>query len=171
MKRILLAFAVLVLGSLPRQAVPQQTHQHPPSAVIDGSVHPELIPDLTAYRLWFVTVSHGPNATGAELKHQAAQLSRTLLNADDQTIVIGILTSFKTQYLSLINSYNKVATVAWAKGESPNAADFKLQRDQIVQSTYNSLKTSLSASGWATLDAHVKAEKRFMRLSQGEVAQ
>ncbi|HMG84319.1 MAG TPA: hypothetical protein VK574_01170 [Terracidiphilus sp.] len=149
----------------------QQAHQNPQSPVIDGSVHPELIPDLTAYRLWFVSVSRGPISTDAEMKHQAAQLNRALLGAQDQKIVIGILATFKTQYLSLIASYNAEATAAWAKGGSPNAADFMLQRDQIVQSTYDALKANLSASGWALLDAHLNAEKHFMRLSQREDGQ
>jgi hypothetical protein len=45
------AFMVLAMCSLAGSAMSQQAHQHPQSPVIDGSVHPELIPDLTAYRL------------------------------------------------------------------------------------------------------------------------
>jgi hypothetical protein len=84
------AFMVLAMCSLAGPAMSQQAHQHPQSPVIDGSVHPELIPDLTAYRLWFVSVSRGPNSTDAEMKHQAAQLNRALLGAQDQKIVIGL---------------------------------------------------------------------------------
>ena len=82
------AYAALVFGT---GAVSQQVHQHE-AHVIDGALNPELIPDLTAYRLWFISVSRGPNPSDAEVQRQSVQLNKTRLLTDDQKVLIGVLT-------------------------------------------------------------------------------
>jgi hypothetical protein len=155
------------------QALPQQaqtTHQHPQPAIIDGSAHPELISDLTAYRLWLVSVSRGPSPTALEATHQQAQIDKVGVRDADRKTLISTLTTFNIQYQNLIKSFNTEAKAAWATGESPDTAAFLLQRDQIVQSTIDELKTHLGGSGWANLTAHVNREKAHMRINM-EVAQ
>jgi hypothetical protein len=133
-------------------------------------VHPELIPDLTAYRLWFVSVSRGIDPTTDEVRHQSAQIDRVGIGDVDRKALISILTTFTLQYQALIQSFNAEATDAWAKGEAPNVAAFQLQRDQLIQSIHDALKANLSAGAWAALDAHVKGEKSSMKIS-AEVTQ
>jgi hypothetical protein len=129
------------------------------------AVNPELIPDLTAYRLWFVSVSRGPNPSDAEVQRQSVQLNKTRLVTDDQKVLIGVLTTFKIQYQSLIQSFNEEATSAWSMHENPNFEAFVLQRDLLVQSTRDSLKGKLSPGGLMLLDVHVQSEKRHMHVS------
>ena len=42
--------------------------------MIDGAVHPELIPDIAAYRLYLLAVARSATPTEQERRHQAAQL-------------------------------------------------------------------------------------------------
>jgi hypothetical protein len=53
-------------------------HQHDAVApvVIDGAVHPELIPDSAAYRLYFLALSTGSNPSDEERKQKQKQLRR-----------------------------------------------------------------------------------------------
>jgi hypothetical protein len=148
-------------------ALSQQAHQHPQPAMVDGSVHPELIPDLTAYRLWLVSVSRGSNPTENEVKHQSAQIARVRIGDEDRKTLISTLTTFRLQYQNLIQSFNAEATAAWAKGDAPNVAAFQLRRDQLVQSIHDALKANLSANAWETLDGHIKGEKSQMKISAG----
>ncbi len=144
-------------------------HHHAQASVIDGATHPELIPDLTAYRLYFVTVSKPPDATNDETKHQAAQLAKIGLKEADRKTLIVILSTFNAQYRSLVKAYNEEATAA--NGEGADIGSFQLQRDQIVQSTHDTLKARLSAGGWALLDSHVQGEKKNMTLGVKEAGQ
>lgn len=170
---------VLLLASLcglsPTRALSAQSdpasHHHPESGLIDGAVHPELIPDLTAYRLYFVAVSRPPAPSDNEIKHQAAQLSKIGLQDTDRGIVIDILASFNSRYHDLIKDYNEVATAAWNRGEHPDAASLSAERDRLVQSTCDGLKAALSPDGWTRLDSHVKSEKQKMKISAREAGQ
>jgi hypothetical protein len=154
---------LLWAGAANAQQMQQMNHQQ--SAVIDGAVHPELISDLTAYRLWFLAVGRGPNPTAAEVKHQAAQLKRTLLSAEDQQALIPVLTTLKVQYQSLIQTFNEGAKAALAQNENPDYAALVLQRDQLVQTTRDSLGGLLTPTGLALLDAHIQSEKKHMHTS------
>jgi hypothetical protein len=49
-------FAFGTLAQTPQ--TPQ--HQHSDANVIDGAIHPELIPDTVAYRLYLIAVSENP---------------------------------------------------------------------------------------------------------------
>ena len=144
------------------------THNHQQSKVIDGSVNPELIPDLTAYRLYLLTVSRPTNPTDQEKKHQTAQLARIGLTESEKQSMISILASFHDQYQKMVASFNVEASAAWSRGEHTNATLFKQQRDQLVENTRGTLKSVLSADGWNKLDAHVHAQKKGMRISVKE---
>jgi hypothetical protein len=119
---------------------------------------------------WLVSVSRGPSPTALEATHQQAQIDKVGVRDADRKTLISTLTTFNIQYQNLIKSFNTEAKAAWATGESPDTAAFLLQRDQIVQSTIDELKTHLGGSGWANLTAHVNREKAHMRINM-EVAQ
>jgi len=165
---IFILLAILLIVHPAKAQAPTAQHHHPQGMVIDGAVNPELIPDSTAYRLWFVTVSRPANATEGETKHQAAQLGKIGLNSADLSALIPVLGAFNSQYRGLFQSYNEEATAAWKRGESPDVASLRIQRDQIVQSIRDTLRSRLSADGYARLDAYVKAEKKTMRISEKE---
>ena len=57
-------------------ALTRSGHQHNPTeGIIDGAVHPELIPDSEAYRLYFLVVSEPRNAVAEDRNRQLAHLA------------------------------------------------------------------------------------------------
>jgi hypothetical protein len=72
------------------------THESSPGSIIDGSVHPELIPDSTAHRLYFIVVSELPNPTPEQRNRQIAHLRRIGLQNSDIERMIPALENFKT---------------------------------------------------------------------------
>ncbi len=87
-----------------------------------------------------------------------------LRDADEQTLV-GILADFNSQYQTLIQNYNAVATAQIARGERPDVAGMRQQRDQLVQSTHDRILATLPADSWALVDSHVQNEKKRMKIS------
>jgi len=128
------------------------------SEVIDGSVHPELIPDATAYRLWFIASSEFPNATPAEQMRQKAHLGRAGLSDTDIQAAAGVLASFKVQYSQLIAHYNE--------SDTKDLGALIHNREGLVQATRDSLRVVLTPEGMAKIDAHVQREKRLMKVAK-----
>ena len=136
------------------------------TSVIDGAVHPELIPDVTAYRMWLMVVSRSPNSTNDQSKLQHLQLAGAGLQDADESTLVAILADFNVQYNALIQSYNAAATAAGSGGQ-PDVAALTLQRDTLVQSTHDRIKVALAADAWARVDALVQNEKRHMKIGVG----
>jgi|SRR5271157_4804905 len=171
----MLTFLALLSMVYPAQAQSvvstSSAHEHPQANIIDGAAHPELIPDLTAYRLYLVMVSKQSNPTDDQKKRQEAQLRKIGLQEADRKTLAVQLSNFYSEYQNLIQTFNQKATVAWARGERPDIESLRLQRDQLVQSTRDALKAALTANGWALLDAHVQNEKKHMKIRVKEEAQ
>jgi hypothetical protein len=169
----LVLLAVLSVSSTTVLAQAQNVvvHQHAPANLIDGRVHPELIPDLTAYRLVLIAISKPPDPTNDQIKHQQAQLSKIGLQELDERGLISILANFNAEYRNLIRTWNEQATAANARGQRADLNYFRLERDQLVQSTHDAIKSNLSANGWARFDAYVQHEKTHMKVSAREVKQ
>lgn len=166
---LVLAFAVGTWAQAP-------PHQHPqldPSqiTIVDGSKNPELIPDSTAYRLYLVSVSELPNATAESRARQNSHLRLIGLGDGDLQTLVTILAEFKSQYLALIDRYNQSATAALAKGLQPDQKTFLQQRDDLVQSTRDAIKRTLTTDAVTRFDAHVQQEKKQMRVHLTKEAQ
>lgn len=165
------SIALLSFAAVANAQNASQTHIHPQSAVVDGSVNPELIPDLTAYRLYLLTVSRPSNATDSEVRRQSAQILRLGISDADRKVLISSLQNFKTLYNDWIESFNQRAKAAWDAQETLDTQTYLAQRDQIVQSTLDGLQAGLSHDGWVRLNAMVKSEKKNMKISAKEVGQ
>lgn len=137
------------------------------SAVIDGAVHPELIPDSTAYRLYFVTVSTRQAPTDEDQKCQRAHLNKIGLKDGDLGVMVEILTEFRMQHDALVGQYNQAAERATARDEVPDTAGFLRQLDGLVQSTRDTLKLRLTPGAMTQLDAFVQSEKKHMNMHTG----
>lgn len=148
--------------------VAQHDHSVSTSNIVDGRVHPELIPDAAAYRLYFVAVSEMPNPTGEAQRRQLSHLGRIGLSDSDLNALIDALNKFKAQYSELIAEYNASATIADAGGAQPDLASFMARRDALVQSVRDQLKEKLSARGIIQLDAHIQTEKKRMKVAVKE---
>jgi hypothetical protein len=173
-------FLVVALGALApvpsnRSQEPAPAHLHPAvpanqALMIDGAEHPELIPDSTAYRLFFNTVAEVPNPKQDCKARQLAYLGSAGLKGDnDLQAAIETLAAFKAQYSDLIARYNQSAEESSAKGQSPDLATFLTQRNALVQTTRNGLETVLSADAMTRLHAHIQREKRKMKISKEEL--
>ena len=173
MKRLLLLASLLLafeVGAFAQMLPPDVSmpdmHSTPSVPVIDGSINPELIPDSTAYRLFFVSVAEG--AEGAdppaeEVARHKAHLSRIQLKDADGKSLSNALKTFKAQYDDLIKNYNGVADVAILQGEAPDYSAFLRQREALVQSTRDEQKLVLSPEALTKLDGFVQGEKRKMK--------
>ncbi len=155
---------VFALGAWAQNSPPQHQHSQVAVTTLDGSAHPELISDSTAYRLYLVTVSEEPNATAEARARQNSHLGMIGLQDGDRQQLVTILADFKSQYLALIDRFNQSATAALAQGMQPDQKTFLQQRDDLVQSTRDAIKRALTADGVARFDAHVQGERKRMKI-------
>ena len=156
-----------VLLSQPAQAQTQSaTHQHAVATIktIDGALHPELIPDATAYRLYLFAVSTSANPTEAERKHQHAHLRKTGIDENDRQVLIGILSDFRMRYDGLVAQYNASAAAALARNETTDVRPLLKAFDDLVQSTRDVISTRLTPKGAAQLHSFVISEKKNMKV-------
>jgi hypothetical protein len=155
--------------SLLAQSTPH--HSHSPSAQIDGAQYPELIPDNVAYRLYFLAVAELPGAQGEAKARQQAHLTSAGIGEDEIPLAVEILGTFKTEFTSLVDAYNKTAEDAIARHVKPDYPSFKNRLDALVETTRIRLRSSLTVQTMNNLDAHIQHEKRNMKIDALEAAQ
>jgi hypothetical protein len=157
----------LLISVLPASPLFAQEHNHAATVpTIDGSQHPELIPDLVAYRLYLVTVGELPTAKAEDTERQKAHLAKVGLTEEDSAAVVKTANDFKKQYRALIDDYNahldaqRIDPVAFRM--------FMLKRDALVASAISSLCNNLTHEGFAGFDKHIQAEKSHMQTQEGQ---
>jgi hypothetical protein len=156
----ILLLSVFPLGTWAQNSPP--AHQHVQPVMIDGSVHPELIPDSIAYRLYLVAVSTRPNPNEAEQALQRVHVMSTGLVDTDQQTFISILSDFKVKYDALVADYN-----ASAKADTTTDVHTLLKKiDDLVQLTRDTISVRLSPQGAAKLHAFVLSEKKNMKMTE-----
>jgi hypothetical protein len=143
-------------------------HVHASSGVIDGSLHPEMIPDSAAYRLYFVAVSPASDAGPDEKARELAHLRQIGLSDPDLDRLMFVLSDFKAQYSDMIAHYNEVAERDTEIGITPDRKSFLARRDVLVRMTRDRLQALLSPESVSRLDNHVQHEKRNMRVADEE---
>jgi hypothetical protein len=136
--------------------------------MIEGKDHPERIPDLTAYRLYLITLAKPSTATEAEKRGQAAHLRRMGLSDPDNQALVTVMASFRERYMKLIEDFNKQAEAANAKGQNIDHVQLLRDRDTLVQTTRDTLKSVLTPDGFGRMDSHIRAEKRAMTITVEE---
>jgi hypothetical protein len=132
---------------------------------IDGSQHPEQIPDKVAYRLFFLAVSQTFEPK-ANLEHRFAHLRGAGLADNDVFLASQILDSFRSQYLSLVNEYNN--DLGTQSGSTAALPLFKSKRDVLVSNTRDALVFGLSTLGRDSFLKRVQSEKRGMVIAAEE---
>lgn len=166
--RCISALTLLAILPVVQSAGSQDTtppHHHDSAAVIDGADHPELISDLTAYRLYLLASSEPASPGDEQVKRQAARLNEIGLADADRQVLIAISAKFNSDYQSLINKYNQAATAAWDRQERTDVKPLLADRDNLVLSTRDAIRVALTPDGWARFDAHVQGEKIRMKIS------
>lgn len=174
MQRLCLGlFAIVILqANSMAQVAPDNpdaaVHTHSttvPNNQVDGTKNPELIPDLSAYRLFFVAAATTLNPSEREMAQQRGHVGKIGLRGLDVQYFREVLAEFKSQYEDLIKSYNESVEVARSQGIDPDFETFLVHRDALVQATRDRLKALLTVEGSARLDALVQREKRNMKVS------
>jgi 2-methylisocitrate lyase-like PEP mutase family enzyme len=122
--------------------------------IVDGSITPEQIPDSLAYRHFFAAIAAHPFPAVTEQARQTAQLSQLNLPATDRQTLITGLASFRTQ-LDQIESARGAVTPGPAA--AAQLAALNTQTDNLVATTLQAVRRSLTVYGWNLLDAYVKA--------------
>jgi len=159
---------VFALGAWAQNSPP---HQHATAAadVIDGSLHPELIPDSVAFRLYFIALSEkDPTLTEAS-ERQKAFFSTAGLNDADAHVAAAILRTFKQRLDAITDTYNKAVVVT--NDSTSDRALFVSKRESLVQATRNAFNVTLSANGASHLNNHVQREKGKIKASKSEIQQ
>jgi hypothetical protein len=163
---LLLAFEVGAFAQMlpPDISMPEDMHSNTSAPMIDGAKNPELIPDATAYRLFFVTTADSATATEAEKVRHRAHLGGAHLNDADAETFVGLMQTFNTKYQTLINTYNDEVRNAVASDQAPDIAAFLAKRDALVQGVRDKLKSTITSAGVSNLDNFVQGEKQRMRI-------
>lgn len=149
-----------------QQAAPPPATSLLPNNIIDGAVHPELIPDVVAYRLFFVTVAEPPDASARQLARERAFLRAAGLADADIAPAEQVLANFKLEYDRFIKTYNQLTQQAISEGRSPDFTGLVLERDQLVEATRVLLESTISPDEAKRFEAHMQSEKRNMRVSK-----
>jgi hypothetical protein len=126
----------------------QTTKQLPPGA-IDGAVAPNLIPDMVAFRLFFIAVGETPALDVIVSAKQQAKLRPIGLSAADQSIIIQELGQFKTALTPRQGATQSTS--------GPSSID------TVTQSTVDRLKSQMTADGFLRLQAHIQSEKKHIK--------
>ena len=158
-KVIVRSFALLTVTTIASWAQ-SPPHQHPATAIIDGAVNPDLIPDAVVYRLYLFTVSTRQSPTQVDQECQHAHLMRTGLSDADRQVFVGVLSGFRGKYDALEAAYNALASA----NSNADISTLLTQLDDLVQSTRNTINAQLSSQGAARLNAFVLAEKKNMKV-------
>jgi hypothetical protein len=66
------------------------------TGTINGEQHPELIPDSTAYRLYFIVVSELPNPSPEQRNRQLSHLHKIGLQGTDLATLVNTLGTLLT---------------------------------------------------------------------------
>lgn len=170
----LTALIAISVGLLTSYAHSQQANPQSPTMVmdhnsaalnnvIDGAEHPELIPDLTAYRLWLLAVSADvqDKPDKSETARKAHLRAAHIADADIST-ADAILVQFRSDYSRLVANYN----ASRAAGQQPSLDFFVTQRDLLVQQTAGSLQSKLGSDSFSNLQGHMQAEKAHMKIAK-----
>lgn len=164
MRTILLTLA-LVASTAAFAQNNQPTHQHETAGIIDGKDHPELIPDLTAYKMFFVTSGQLPTATPNELAIQQGRVQNKLqFSTGDAIKFILVTNEFRIHYERLVADHNKRADDAFAASQKPADDNIEGEIANLTAATVGKLQSVLSPEAAARLAAVVTAEKAHMKV-------
>ena len=162
MRHLQLAATVAFLAC---QGITAQQAQVHLQVVVDGSVTPDLIPDSLAYRHFFTAAAAHPFPDATEQARQAAHLSRIGLSAADRQVLIAGLTSFRTE---LDDFESARASVTPGPTTDAQVSALETQADNLVATTLQALRQSLTVYGVNLLDQYVKTRvKAHIRIYGG----
>jgi hypothetical protein len=174
----MLRFCSVLLLFLPAVVLAQQSNptsmpnmpgmdHFQPTKMIHGSDNPALIPDSTAYRLYFIAIGNPPSPTANMQARQRAHIGKINGFSQADFNALGpLLDDFKVRFAVLTTTYNAQVEAAVKAGSPlPEVSAFFALRDQLVTDQKARLKLALTSDGLAQLDAQIQIEKSGMSIS------
>ncbi len=123
---------------------------------VNGADNPELIPDATAYRLFFRALTSDNNRT-----RQLALLNGANLSGGDLQSALNISQTFESlraQLIAQVQAENNSAATSTASAR----AGLLAQRDAIGTTMQTLAMSRLTHEGYQKLNGFIQAEKRKM---------
>jgi hypothetical protein len=151
-----------------RSAPPQQAvdpHTHATANIIDGSVHPEMIQDRQAFRLFFLAAATNANPMPEEKERQRAILSPARLSEEELVIASAVLAEYKEQYEAAVQKYNDAVASARSFEQLPDGKQLIAELDALALAAKAKLESSISGASSLRVYAHVQGEKSKMRVT------
>lgn len=108
----------------------QVGYQHSGRIVIDGSEHPELIPDVIAYRLFFLAVSP-VDQSDAEMAKEETHIGNVGLVPSDQISLRLVVENFRSEYEDMVRAYNSSVPL----DRAGRYASFEKRVNDLVESS------------------------------------
>jgi len=140
-----------------------------PTGTIDGSVNPEGISDVVAFRLFFSVVAESRplqlrtqesttiSTDVVASSKQKAKLTPVKLSQSDQALIVTVLAGFKSDLQNVMASPPKSLANA-----ATQSADQSM--DSVTQNTINLLRSKMTPDGFERLQAYVREEKQKMKI-------
>lgn len=132
------------------------------SVAVDGSVTPDLIPDLLAYRLYFQAMAEPSNASAFQLARMRGKLAPLKLSDADFKTMAAALEEFYDAHVALNARLDELHKAGAADAKA--MAGLKAESDAVVARTLRRLLRELSAEAADRLVNYVKGEKRNMKI-------
>lgn len=145
------------------QTTTVHNHSNVTNNAVDGRIHPELIKDKDAYRLFFVAASLQDNSP-QELARQRAMFASLNLSDAQFAKVNAILSDFKSVHNMLIQDFNRERGTSRTSQTTGTLAPFIQQRDGIVAQTRAEIELVIGQHASAILNSFIQGEKREMVL-------
>jgi hypothetical protein len=151
------------------ETVAEDIHDHhsmKPQKLIQGSEHPEMIPDVVAYRLYFVALNEGDEAAPSTSTWRRIKLHQAGIGkAQDLDKAEAILLEFKAKYEQLVTTYNESVGADRAAGKQPDHLAFMNKLNALVNATRGRLKNELPQEALQKFEPYVQNEKKLMVIS------
>ena len=156
----------VLLGTLAGMTFAQtaeHNHNMAPPDLIDGAKNPNLIPDLTAWRLWLISVTtEDPDHPELAADRTRAFLRAAAIQESDLPAAEEALSHFRTDYATLLESHNTRLN----SGENVPISEFVLQRDTLVKATQTSMLGKIGQVSAGRLKAWVIGQKKSMQIAK-----
>lgn len=171
MRNYLTVVCLVVLFVLPSKAGPPQqataqqpTHQHTAAVSnnhIDGSVFPELIKDVDAYRLVFLAATANSD-TVDPLTRQRAMFGFLRLSDPELQKVSAILADFRAAHDQFVQDFNNKRQGSKEHNTAETLKPFIKGRNGIVAQTRTEIELVLGEQRSIRLNYFIQGEKRQM---------
>lgn len=147
----------------------QGSNASPPPNIgvtIDGSIHPELISDDQAIRIWLQAVSEPSTASASDLQRMRVKVAAAQLPPDDNALLLRCTTHFADVMLSFRVREQELDRPDTTLGYSQRqklAAD----HEQLFIDSKTMISSGLSPDGSRQFAVHLLRVKKHMRIGQG----